>query len=134
MCEGVFKGKAELEYHSSWILAKTDKEALNYYRWWVWRKTGVWVMQPRGGAHISVVRGREERDPVSFLFEHQRKNLSISIHYSNKIEFHNAGYVWMPCWGVGLNDVREECGLPRSPIMPFHITIGRSDLLIGRNI
>jgi len=125
----MFKGQAKLEYHNSWIVANCDKDLLEYYRWWIWRKTHIWVMKPRWGAHISVVRGSEENQPTSFLFEYTRKNPIISFSYSNLLEHHPKGYVWMPVWGKDLEDVREECGLPREPIMPFHMTVGRSDLL-----
>jgi len=125
----MFTAKAELEYHNSWLIAKCDQELLEYYRWWFWRKTHLWLMKPRWGAHISVVRGSEEEQPVERIYEHQRENLKITFHYSNELIHQPYGYVWMPVWGKDIEDVREECGVPRSPMMPFHMTVGRSDLL-----
>ena len=125
----MFQGKAELEYHNSWLIAKCDPELLEYYRWWIWKVHHVWLMRPRWGAHISVVRGSEEKTPVDCLYELRRKDLVISFQYSNRLERHVDGYVWMPVWGYDLEDVREECGVSRQPIMPFHMTVGKSDLL-----
>lgn len=123
----MFEAKAKLEYHNSWLIAKCDQELLEYYRWWFWRKTHIWLMRPRWGAHISVVRGSEENEPIDGLFNHQRDNLSITFQYNNLLERHNR-HIWMPAWGSDLGDVREECGLPREPIMPFHMTVGMSYL------
>jgi len=121
----VFKGKARLEYHNSWVTANCDQSTLEYYRWWFWKNHGEWLMKPRNGAHISVIRGRDELNPKDFLFNHARLNRNIEFFYSNNLDFRYDGYVWMPVWGKCLNDVREECGFPIKPIMPFHMTIGR---------
>jgi len=125
----MFEGKAKLEYNNSWLVANCDQGILEYYRWWFWRENHIWLMRPRWGAHISVVRGKEERTPVQFLFEFKRSNPVITFKYSNCLEKRDDGYVWMPVWSKELEDVREECGLPRRPIMPFHMSVGRSDLL-----
>ena len=121
----MFKGVATLEYHNSWVLAICDNGILEYYRWWVWRVKGIWLMRPKNGAHISIIRGSEERKPRDFLFEHARKDLEIEFNYSNLMEFHEDGYVWVPVSGIELGNIREECGLPRMPIMPFHMTVGK---------
>ena len=120
----MFEAKAELEYHNSWVIAKCHQDTLEYYRWWVWKKTNIWVNKPRWGAHISVIRGKEEINPVDFVFEKTRNNPIVKYKYSNNIEFRNDGYVWLPIISEDIKDVREECGLPRDPIMPFHMTIG----------
>ena len=86
-------------------------------------------MRPKWGAHISIIRGEEETEKKEFFFEFERKDKKVTFNYSNLLEQHPHGYVWMPCWGTDLEEVREECGLPRKPIMPFHMTVGRSDLL-----
>ena len=127
----MFQATAELEYHNTWLIAKCSQDTLEYYRWWIWRKTHIWVMKPKWGAHISIVRGSEEREPVTELYRLQRENLNIQFYYNNKLEQHY-NYIWMPVWGSDLNNVREECGLPREPIMPFHMTVGMNPLLEGR--
>ena len=124
----MFKSIAELDYYNSWVIAKCDDGLLDYYRWWFWRKRGIWLEKPKWGAHISIIRGKEEINPVSFLFEYKRDNPKIEFYYSNLIEQHEKGYVWLPVWSKDLNNVREECGLPSRPIMGFHMTIGRSEL------
>jgi len=128
----MFEAEAELEYHNSWLIAKCDQEALEYYRWWVWRRTHIWLMIPKWGAHISIVRGSEELEPVKELFELERKNLTVRFEYNNLLEQHHR-YVWMPVWGSDLKNVREECNLPREPIMPFHMTVGMSYLFGEKN-
>ena len=125
----MFTGVAKLEYHSSWLVANIEDDVLEYYRWWFYRRYLVKLAKPRWCAHISVIRGSEEEVPSLFLFENERKNKEVKFQYSNKLEQHPKGYVWMPCWGCQLEDVREECGFPRSPIMPFHMTVGVSNLL-----
>ena len=117
----MFEGKARLDYHNSWVIAHCDQDTLEYYRWWFWKVSHVWLMRPRWGAHISVVRGVEELEPAEGMYEYKRDNPEITFNYSNKLERHSDGYVWMPVWGKDLEDVREECGMPRKPIMPFHM-------------
>ena len=122
----MLEGRARLEYHNSWVTAVCDQGTLEYYRWWFWKVNHIWLMRPKYGAHISVIRDRDKKD---FLFSHSRQNLNITFSYNNLLEHHSDGYVWMPVWGKELEDVREECGLSRKPTMPFHMTVGRSDLL-----
>jgi hypothetical protein len=122
----MFTAKAELEYKNSWVMAMmSDLGIIDYYRWWFWRERGYWLMRPKYGAHISVIRGKDEYNPASELYMDARPNLEIEFEYTNDMILHNDGYVWLPVCSEELKNVREECGFPREPIMPFHMTVGR---------
>lgn len=119
----MFEGKAKLQYHTSWVVAKCDDELVEYYRWWYYKMFYVKLMRPRMGAHISIVRGEEE-NITQGNWERNINGKEIKFYYSNEIkDVYN--YVWMPCWGNDLDEVRKELGLGE-PIKSYHMTIGRT--------
>ena len=121
----MFKGKAQLQYHTAWVVAKCDDELVNYYRWWFLRKYHVNLMRPKFGAHISIIRGEEE----GIVQGSWPRNLNaewIDFEYSNDLKI-VVNYVWMPVWSPTFGDIREKCGVAREPIKGYHMTVGRVD-------
>lgn len=120
----MFQGKAIIQYHTAWIIAKCDDGLVDYYRWWYWNKNHVKLMRPKFGAHISIVRGEEEGIEKG-NWERNMEGPEITFFYSNEImDVHN--YVWMPVWGDDLFRIRREVGLSE-PIKSFHMTVGRTE-------
>lgn len=121
----MFKSKAQLQYHSAWVIAKCDDELVEYYRWWFQRRYHIVLSRPKFGAHVSIIRGEEEgiekgNWPVKLNAEW------TDFEYSNDLKI-VYNYVWMPVWSPYFNDVREKLGLSKNPIKPFHMTVGRTD-------
>ena len=121
----MFQGKAQLQYHTAWIIAKTDDELVEYYRWWFKRRFHHILSRPKFGAHISIVRGEEE-NITQGAWEHNLSGAWIDFEYSNDLKI-VYNYVWMPVWSPSFNDIREKVGLSREPIKSFHMTVGRTD-------
>lgn len=126
-----FSAKAKVEYHTKWILAMCDQGLLEYYHWWVWKITGYKVMKPMSGAHISIVRGDIEGDGVSW--ERNLNGEEIVFHYSGKV-ISKPPYVWLPVWGEDLAKIRMKVGMPRDPLMNFHMSIGKADDFVWREV
>ena len=120
----MFTGKAYIQYHTAWIIAKADDQIVEYYRWWYYRNKYIKLMRPKHGAHISIVRGGEE-NITQGTWERNMNGPEITFTYSGEIiDVYN--YVWMPVFGDDLLRVRKEVGLGE-PIKPFHMTIGRTE-------
>jgi histidyl-tRNA synthetase len=53
------------------------------------------------------------------------KHFKLEFSYEHDVrEVEN--YLWLPVYGDDLSRVREEVGLSREPIKPFHMTVGRT--------
>ena len=120
----MFQGKAQIQYHTAWIIAKCDDALVEYYRWWYFRKKHIKLMRPKYGAHISIVRGEDE-GITQGTWDRNMDGPEITFNYSNDlVDVYN--YVWMPVWGDDLLRIRQEVGLGE-PVKPFHMTVGRTD-------
>lgn len=115
----MFESTAKVECHTDWVIASCDSQLLEYYRRWVWHKTGVWMNRPKHGAHISVVRGDIERGTWTRNMDGE----TIRFFYKGDLERHE-NYIWLPVWGEDLGKVREKVGLNKEPLKPFHMSIG----------
>lgn len=115
----MFVATAKVEYHTNWIIAKCDPELLDYYRTWVWRRTGLWLNKPLNGAHISIVRGNIE----SGQWDRNMDGETIRFFYNGNLECH-WNYVWLPVYGKDLSDIRQKVGLDRKPKKAFHMSVG----------
>ena len=120
----MIEGKAKIEYHTSWIIAKCDDELVEYYRWWFWKTKHIKLMRPKFGAHISIVRGFEEGIKQG-NWEINLDGEQITFYYTPDI-VEIVNYVWLPVYGDDLGMIREKVGLDREPIKPFHMTVGRT--------
>ena len=120
----MFTSFATIQYHTTWIIAKCDDSIVDYYRWFYWKATGLKLMRPKNGAHISIARGEDE----GIMESRWKRNINgprIEFYYSNEL-ITKDNYIWMPVWGEQLYKVRENVGLPTQPILPFHMTVGRT--------
>jgi len=119
----MFRSLAKVNYHISWITAECDDGILDYYWWWYWKEKHVKLIKPMFGAHISVVRGKEEEIDQGW-WERGFRGTVVFFYYPERIFLYDT-HVWLPVSGDGLYDIRESVGLSRNPVMPFHMTIGR---------
>jgi hypothetical protein len=121
--------KAKVEYHTNWIIAKCDQDLLEYYRWHIFKKTGISLMKPMNGAHISIVRG----DIESATWVRNMDGEEIEFQYDGSMECWTP-YIWLKVWGDDLGKIREKVGLNKCPLKAFHMSVGSveknlSDLL-----
>jgi len=119
----MFRSVARVNYHTCWITAECDGEILDYYWWWWWKAKHVKLMKPMFGAHISIVRGKEEEIEEGWWECGLRGKVEFCYHPERLFLYDT--HVWLPVSGEGLNNIRESVGLLRNPVMPFHMTIGR---------
>ena len=122
----MYKGKATVKYFNNWVIANCDEELLNYYRWWIHKKTSLWLSKPKSGAHISVVRGDMEFGNWPKRMEGER----IEFNYNHNLECHS-NYIWLPVWGRDLEDIRFKLGFDRKPLKPFHMSVGNVDMSLS---
>lgn len=115
----MFESTAKVEYHTNWVIAICDNGLLEYYRRWVWLKSGLWIHKPMNGAHISLVRG----DIETGKWERNLDGETIKFNYMGNLECHE-NYIWLPVFGDDLGRIRENIGLSKMPKKPFHMTVG----------
>ena len=120
----MFTGKAQVQYHTSWVIARCDDDIIEYYRWMYFKKKHIKLMRPKFGAHVSLVRGEEE-GITKGTWEPNMSGEEIEFSYDGDI-IDVFNYVWMKVWGDDLIKIRNKVGL-KDPIKPFHMTIGRTD-------
>jgi hypothetical protein len=120
----MFEGKAQVQYHTAWVIAKCDDGILEFYRWLYWKRYHIKLMRPMAGAHISLVRGEEE-GIIKGNWERNLEGQIITFKYAGEI-VDVKNYVWMHVYGDDLYRIRRELGFS-DPIKSFHMTIGRTD-------
>lgn len=122
----MFESTAKVEYHTNWVIAICDSQLLEYYRRWVWLKTGLWIHKPKHGAHISIIRG----DIETGQWERNLNGENVNFSYRGDLECHE-NYIWLPVWGNDLEKVREKLGFNPKPLKPFHMTVGTVDMSLA---
>lgn len=105
-----------------WMIVRTPKDIVDYYRYWFDQKTGVYLNEPKWGSHISVIRGEIPKENIEYWKKDEGK--TIEFNYSNKIKW-NDDYVWIDVESEDLLDIREQLGLKRQPKWNLHITLGK---------
>lgn len=105
-----------------WLIGflQEGNELREYYNWFIEKRTGIKLMKPAWGAHISIVRG-EEPINIDLWGKYQGKELEFS--YGEFIKT-NGSHWWLRIVCDQMNDIREELGLPRKHQIGLHLTIG----------
>lgn len=119
-----FKGHAKISYYTSWVLGHCDGEIVEYYRWWYKRKKGIVLLRPKDGAHISIVRGKEENIENGWWEINIESGEVVPFWYSPELR-EDQGYVWIDVDSEELEKIRLKLGLVPCPPFGYHITIGR---------
>ena len=118
-----FKAKGRIIYHSRWVVMECPKDIIDYYHYWVEKKTGLKLHKPKFGSHISVIRGDEEFNRESELYRKYHEGF-VEFTYSNDLQT-NGDYWWLPVECKTLEKLRVELGLTKEPPFGLHLTIGR---------
>jgi hypothetical protein len=126
----MLKGKANVKFHTVWVIGECDKGIVDYYRWWFTKVTSMKIFGSKHGAHISVVRGEEENiEPGTWV-----RDLSdryVDFKYDQRIRC-NKSYVWLNVESEEMEQIRMDVGLSPKPPFGLHLTIGRSELEIPK--
>lgn len=108
------------ENNQGWLILQCDRDISLYYCWFIQKKFGIKLQQPRLGSHITIVRG----EVLSHL---ERWNAyqghTIEFHYSNEVKS-NSKHWWLDVHSHCLMSIRQELGLNPQPQYNFHLTIG----------
>lgn len=127
MCEGMMsmelRAKGQIIYHSRWVVLECPKDIVDYYHYWVERKTGVRLHKPKFGSHVSVIRGTEEFNRENHHYRKYHEGY-VEFLYTNDLET-NGDYWWLPVQCQTLENLRSELGLEKELPFGFHLTIGR---------
>jgi len=106
-----------------WIIVECPKDILDYYHYWISRKSKLPINKPLFGAHVSVVRGEEPPLEHQNLWRKYHEK-EVTFHYSHQVD-QNDEYWWVNVECPFLNELREELGLNPHVEFGFHLTIGR---------
>ena len=112
------EGQKVFEPH--WLILKCDDEITRYYRRLIFKGTYQKIADPGWGAHITVLRNETPKD-VSLWGLCKGKNFEFEYEH---IVRDNTKHFWLRAYCPALMDVREAYGLPRDPVIPFHLTVG----------
>lgn len=120
----MFKSKGKIVYFNNWVIVECDKGIMNYYCYWVMKKTGYQLNRPKFGSHISLIRGEVIEPSLKIpLWKKYHENI-IEFEYSPILET-NLDHWWLPAKSNALSELRKEFGLEEQPLYGFHLTIGR---------
>ena len=119
------ESKAKVLYYTQWVIATCDRAIVDYYTWWYQRKTNIRLMSPKNGAHISIVRGEEERIWKGHWKRDLETRPEITFYYSHGDIHEGNSYVWLNVHGDDLIKVRTDLELSPNPLFGWHLTIGR---------
>lgn len=115
--------QGSLSFHTIWVVLECDAELLKYYASLYRTATGISLIPPKFGSHVSVVRGDEENIKPGLWPRHTLGPI-VSYEYDNEIRELDK-YVWLDVRSKDLESLREGLGLSGKPPFSFHLTLGR---------
>ena len=116
------KGNPDSMFKPWWLIGFTQKEneLQEYYAAIIYKRTGIKLIKPAWGPHISIIRGEE---PLNKELWKKYDGEEIEFIYDHYIKT-NGGHWWLKVTCDKLLDIREELGLPRKHFVGLHFTIG----------
>lgn len=121
------KGKPDKMFKPWWMIGVTSCDVAEYYSWFLRKRTGIVLMQPAWGAHISVVRG-EVPERQDLWKKYHGATVTANIDPDIKT---NGKHWWLRVECEDMKDIREELGLYRHGALRYesghigiHLTIG----------
>lgn len=105
-----------------WLVIDCDPEFGKYYRnlFYLMTNRCYKLQRPAWECHITVIR--DEEPPNKELWE-KYNGQEIDFQVIPQIET-NGDYYWFPVKCDLALDMRQELGLGREPVLPFHVSIG----------
>ena len=123
----LFRTKAQLIYHDTWLMAYADDEICDYYRKLAFMYSPTLRLnQPKHGAHITIISGRWETPPRKDMYWRKYDKIWVEIEYSLEVQ-NNELYYWLPVYCKMFEEIRVELGLAANNgelVIPAHMTIG----------
>lgn len=120
----MFLGYGKLLYYPNWwLVVKVNEDVCRYYRKLIHFYNKPLRLNPaKHGAHITIIAGKYEK-PKFECFWNKYQNERINFRYNPEIK-NNGEYYWMEVECERIEDIREEMGLNKKIIYPWHLTVG----------
>ena len=113
-----------------WCVVECDEEITKYYRWWVYKETGIKLYKPSWGSHISVIRGEKPWGDLACLWKkYDGLEVEFEYHHFPRISGDTTGWDRPDCYHFidikcdSLMMIRREFDYPCN--FGLHMTIGR---------
>lgn len=121
----MFNGCGHLVYYTTWLIIKVEEDVCRYYRNLIYSYSRVLRLNPsKYGAHITVIAGKYELiDEEHRKFWNKYQDELVNFKYNPNIQ-NDSEYFWMEVKCPRIEEIREELGLPRKIIHPWHLTVG----------
>lgn len=106
-----------------WLILQGCEDLARYYRETYnlfYRGTNKKLNKPAWGSHVSIIRGEEPPNKELWLVQADE---IVTFEYDTELNTNDL-YCWLTVRCDTLLDLREQFGLPREPIHPFHLTVG----------
>jgi hypothetical protein len=110
-----------------WLILECCPGLLQYYRHLIHQGTGIKLLKPSWGPHISVIRGEEIKEEFRHLWG-KWNGRKVSFTYSPEDLFDEYRYWWINIQSPELAEIRQELGLPPKPKYSFHFTVGKEPM------
>lgn len=121
----MFKCKGKLNYYTTWLLIDVDGDICKYYRVLAHKHNPLFKLNPsKHGTHITAIAGKYEIPANQDLWKKYQGEV-VDFEYNPDI-ISNDKYFWLEVKCNRIEDIREELGLPRTIIHPWHLTIGNT--------
>lgn len=107
-----------------WVIVDCDPEIGRYYRHLYFNSTYNKLQRPAWECHVTVVRNEEPPEIYkSEWLKHDGKIINLEIIPPGNSD---GTFFWLDVKCDYLNDLRQELGILRDPIYPFHLTFGNA--------
>lgn len=120
----MFKSYGKLEYrHNWWLVVEVNEDICSYYRKLIMFYNPILKLnKPKYSAHITVIAGKYEK-PVNEQYWNKYSGQIIEFQYNPEIIIDGV-YFGIRVQCEKIEDIREELGLNRKIITPWHLTVG----------
>ncbi len=117
------KGNVDAMFKPWWLIGFLEEgnELREYYNWFIEKRTGLKLMKPAWGAHISIVRGEE---PSNIDLWGKLEGNKIEFSYEEFVKT-NSEHWWLRIVCDEMLEIRETLGIQKRHEIGLHITIGR---------
>lgn len=109
-----------------WLVLDCDESIGTYLRhlYWLSKFRTQNLQRPAWREHVTAIRNEEPRNKQ--FWELYAGN-PLDFEY-NPVPQTNGNYWWVTVTCPMLLDIREELGLPREPLVPFHLSFGHEGI------